>query len=304
MVDLTLQQLRMLRELSTTGTIAAAAVSLGYTPSAVSQQLSALERTVGQPLLERVGRNVRLTDAGRVLVDHAHIVLHQVEAAQAALERVRSEVRGELTLAVYGSVATTLLPTMLTILGARHPDLLVRTRETEPAIEALARGELDMAFTIDYPHAPAPRRDDIERVTVADDRFHLVVPENDPLRDRVVRLASLGGRAMIADSPETSCGQCVLVACRAAGYEPDLVHQLDDYPTALHLVAGGHGIALVPELGLQWMPAGVRLVDIDPPVRRSIQLAYRTASAARPAVRAVHDAAVEAVAARQLRRVG
>ncbi len=126
-MDLTLQQLRMLRELAAVGTIAATADLLGYTPSAVSQQLSALERAVGQPLLERVGRNVRLTDAGRVLVEHAHTVLDQVEAAQLALDQVNAEVRGDFTLTVYGSVATTLLPAMLTILDTRYPDLRVRT---------------------------------------------------------------------------------------------------------------------------------------------------------------------------------
>jgi DNA-binding transcriptional LysR family regulator len=305
-VDLTLQQLRMLRELASAGTIAATADSLGYTPSAVSQQLSALERAVGQPLLERVGRNVRLTDAGRVLVAHAHTVLDQVEAAQTALSQVNADVRGEIALTVYESVATTLLPSMLTILDTRHPDLRLRTRQVEPgpAVDMLARGEIDMAFTIDYPHAPTAQRDDVVQFAVADDHFHLVVSDDDPVRGHTVALASLTGRSMIAASPESSCGQCILVACRSAGFEPDLVHQLDDYATAMHLVAAGHGIALIPDLGLQWMPPGVRVIDIDPPVRRTIQLAYRRASADRPAVRAVRDVAVEVAAARHLRRVG
>ncbi len=305
-MDLTLQQLRMLRELADVGTIAATAQSLGYTPSAVSQQLSALERAVGQPLLERVGRNVRFTDAGRVLADHARTVLDQVEAAHTALEQVAAQVRGEIAVAVFESVASTLLPAMLTLLGARHPELRLRTRQMEPhaVLDVLARGELDIAFTIDYPHAPAPQRDDIVRYTVTDDDFRLVVAADDPLRGPRVPLSSLSGRPMIAEPPGTSCGQCILVACRAAGFEPDLVHQLEDYTTALHLVAAGHGSALVPDLGLEAVPPGLRVLDTDPPVQRTIQLAYRCGSADRPAIRAVRDAAVEVVGVRRLRQAG
>jgi DNA-binding transcriptional LysR family regulator len=87
-----------------------------------------------------------------------------------------------------------------------------------------------------------------------------------------------------------SCGRYVVSACRDAGFEPDVVHQLDDFPTALHLIAAGQGISLIPDLGLTHVPDGVRILDLDPPLSRTIQLAYRAASAERPAVVAVRDA--------------
>jgi DNA-binding transcriptional LysR family regulator len=158
-MDFTLQQLRMLREVATRNTIAAAAESLGYTASAVSQQLAGLERSTGVAVLERIGRNVRLTDAGRELVRHANELLAGVEAAQVALERVQNEVRGDLEITVYESVAATLLPTLLGQLAERYPELRVRTRQCDPdlAIEALALGDVDLALTIGLPHKPSSR---------------------------------------------------------------------------------------------------------------------------------------------------
>lgn len=300
-MDLTLQQLRMLREVASHGTIAAAAESMGYTPSAVSQQLSALERALDHAVLRRVGRNVQLTDAGRVLVRHAIELLDGVEAARVAVEQSSTEVCGELLLTVYESVAATLLPAALSLLAERYPDLHVRTRQMDPdvAIDALTRGDADLAFAIHYPHAPEAVRDDVVRTAVVSDRFRLAVPVDDPIRGPSVELSSLAGRKTIASPTHASCGRCVMVACRAAGFEPDVVHELDDYPTALRLVAGGHGISMIPDLGLEDVPAGVRIVDIEPSVTRTIQLASRRSSADRPAIAAVIDAVADVVAARR-----
>jgi DNA-binding transcriptional LysR family regulator len=290
--EITLHQLRLLREVAGRRTIAAAADSLGYTASAVSQQLAGLERSTGIAVLERVGRNVRLTDAGRELVRHAEGLLSGVEAAQVALERVNGAVRGTLEISVYESVAATLLPPLLADLAGRHPDLSIRTRQMDPdvAIDELAIGDLDLAFTIDYLHAPdAPRRD-IERFAVLEDRFHLVVPAADDLPDGTVALSAVADRPFIASPPDWSCGRCVLVACRNAGFDPDVVHQIDDYPTTLKLVAAGQGVALVPDLGLVDDVPGVRVLELETPIVRVVQLAYRTASADRPVIIAVRDA--------------
>jgi DNA-binding transcriptional LysR family regulator len=297
-MDITLQQLRMLREVADRTTIAAAAESLGYTPSAVSQQLAGLERTTGVPVLEKVGRNVRLTDAGRELVHHARDLLGRMEAAQVAIERVTSEVRGTLEVTVYESVATTLLPRLLRRLSVRYPDLHLRTRQCDPdlAIDALAAGDIDLAFAIDYRYAPAPLRDDIVRFGIVDDRFHAVVADDDPLVGPTISLLDLAGRPFISSPIDLSCGRCVLSACRGAGFEPDVVHQLDDYPTALHLVAAGQGVALVPDLGLVDPVPGIRVLDLDPPLSRTIQLAYRNVSAERPSIVAVRDTLVELIA--------
>lgn len=296
-MDMSIQQLRMLREVARRGTIVAAAETLGYTPSALSQQLSGLERATGVAVLERVGRNVRLTDAGRELVRHAGDLLASLEAARAAMEQVAGEVRGTIELAVYESVATTLLLPLLERLAVQHPDLRIRTRQldVEPATEAVAAGEIDIGFTLDYSHAPMPRRAGLTFASVLEDEFHLVVPEGDEVTGRV-SLDAVAGRTFIAPATTASCGQCVVAACRSAGFEVEVGHQIDDFPTALRLVAAGAGVAIVPDLGLVHRPPGVRVVDIDPPLSRTIQLAYRTASADRPAVVAVRDALTAVVA--------
>jgi DNA-binding transcriptional LysR family regulator len=163
-------------------------------------------------------------------------------------------------------------------------------------MDALASGELDLAFAIDYPHAPAPRRDDITRCSLLEDVLRLVVNENDPLASAGrVLLADLADRPFISSPVALSCGRCVVVACRDAGFEPDVAHQVDDFTTARHLVAAGQGVALIPDLGLVDLPPNLRTVDIDPPVSRLIQLAYRTTNVERPAIAAVEAALVEIV---------
>ncbi|MGH9151760.1 MAG: LysR substrate-binding domain-containing protein, partial [Acidimicrobiales bacterium] len=112
----------------------------------------------------------------------------------------------------------------------------------------------------------------------------------DALADDPVTLVDLAGRPFVASPPDLSCGRCIVMACREAGFEPDIAHQIDDYPTALRLVAAGHGVAVVPDLGLVQAPPGIRIVDLDPPLSRTIQLAYRTTSGDRPTVAAVRDA--------------
>lgn len=290
-MDFSIQQLRMLREVAERGTIAAAADALGYTPSAVSQQLGALERGTGVEMLERVGRNVRLTDAGRELVRHAEDLLRGMEAAQTALEQVGSEPRGVLNIAVYESVASTMLPEMFRRANAAHPDLVLRTQQMDPdvAVDALALGDIDLAFTIDYAHAPAPKRPGIERELITEDRFRAVVPDDHRLTGPVVDLADLADEQFIAAPLDLSCGRCVAAACRAAGFEPDVAHQLDDYPTSMRLVAAGQGIGLMPDLALVHRIPGVRVVDLKQPVARHVELAYRTASAERPAITAMRD---------------
>ena len=295
-MDITLRQLRLLREVAARGTIAAAAEAHGYTASAVSQQLSSLEKATGVTVLERVGRNVRLTDAGRELVVHAGRLLAGMEEAMASVEQVNQDVRGVLHMSLYESVASTLLSPLLGRLADAHPDLELRTRQQDPfpAIEDLASTALDLAFVIDYPHTPEPHRVDIERMPLLVDRFHLVVAADSPIDAAAVELASLAEERFV--SPMHGCARSVVMACRSAGFDPFTAHVHDDYPTALHLVAGGHGVALVPELGLVHKPDGVRVIPLVDDVTRNVQLAFRRASADRPAIRAVCEQAQLVVA--------
>ncbi|MEM7139458.1 MAG: LysR family transcriptional regulator [Actinomycetota bacterium] len=291
-MDLTLHQLRLFLAVVDHGTIAAAADAVGYTPSAISQQLGGLEKAVRTPVFERVGRGLRLTDAGRILATHARGLLDGAEEALVAVARVDTSVTGVVNLGAFESVAGTLVPELLVAARARHPELEIRMSQIsdpDDSLAAVVRGDLDLAFTIDYPHAPNEIRDDLERWTISHDRFHAVVPIDDPLPDRPVSLSQLAERAFISSPPEMSCGRCVAAACRGAGFEPTINHALDDYPTSLRLIAAGEGVALIPDLGLLDPPAGVRVLPLIEPVGRTIQLAVRRASASRPTCVAVRD---------------
>lgn len=301
-MDLTLRQLRMLREVAARGTIAAAADALAYTPSAVSQQLAGIEEATGVAVLERVGRNVRLTDAGRELVRHAETLLAELERARTALEAVGADTKGTVEMSIFGSIASTIMPAVLQRLAAEHGDLRVNTREMDPdiALESLQLGDLDLLFFLDYPHAPGPQPADVTRRPVAADWFRLVVPDDDPVGPGPVPLADLADREFIASPPDVSCGRCVVQACREEGFEPVIRHQIDDYPASLRLVAAGAGIALIPDLGLVDLPSGLRVVDLATPVCRVIELAHRATSAGRPGLEAVCDTVLDVAVALDL----
>ncbi len=292
-MDLTLQHLRLLREVARQSTITAAADALGYTRSAVSQQLMGLERATGVAVLERVGRNVRLTDAGRVLVGYAEDVLVQVEAAQAALEAAAGDVRGVLDIGIYESVAGPFLAPLVARMGVDYPDLLLRSREIEPedALEAVTIGELDLAFTLTYPRDPTRRSDDIIRTPVVDESFVAVVPVEDALPE-LIELGDLADRPFVCPSPSSGCGRAVVLACREAGFEPDIVHQVDSYPTGIDLVGAVGGVAVIPEFSVARRP-DVRSCRLRTPVSRTIDVSHRRSSSERPTIRATLQSLLE-----------
>lgn len=290
-MDLSVQQLRMLREVAEQGTIAAAANQLGYTASAVSQQLAGIEKITGVSVLERAGRNVLLTDAGRELVVYAEVVLSQLEQAKAAVERVSERVAGTLRVGVMESIANTLLPDLLLRLATEYPELVIRTRQVDPdrAMDLVRSGELDLSFTVDYPNSPGRQDDRIDRQLVCRDWFRAIVHIDDPLDDSVLALSALADRPIVASPGDLACGRCILLACREAGFEPDIAHELEDYPTVLRMVAAGAGVGLIPGLGLHDPPPGIRALELKDPVCRTVDLISRVSSRGRPAIEAFLD---------------
>lgn len=290
-MDLSIQQLRMLSEVARRGTIASAADHLGYTPSAVSQQLSSAEKSTGVAMLERVGRNVFLTDAGRALVSHADIVLNQLEQAQAAIEQVQGEVAGVLRLGFIESVGSTMLSPIMTRLQCDYPDLKLRTRGIDGAWpeELLRSGDLDIAFVVGYDGEPALVQQGFGRVKLFRDWFSLVVPASRyPGRQpKTVSLASFADEDFISPPPDDACGLAVFEAMAAANVSPDSAHRISDYPTTLRLIAAEAGVSLVPDLGLRSVPDGVRVLTLDEPRFRTIGLMYRESSEQRPAMQAL-----------------
>jgi DNA-binding transcriptional LysR family regulator len=285
---LDVRRLQLLSDLSRLGTIAAVAGLHTYTPSAVSQQLSALEREAGAPLLERSGRRVTLTQAGRVLAEHGDRVLAALEQAEAALAALGAGLTGPLRIGAFPTAVRTLLPAALVALGREHPGLELSVTELDPVAipAALRERRLDVGLVNDYelaPGAPEPRPGPgLAAVPLLDEAVFLAFPaasrtENEPL------LAARDADWILA-SPGTLCHTATLHVCRAAGFTPRPRHHADDFETVLALVAAGQGVSLVPQLAAARPPAGVRLVPL--PVRRRNRIAYRQGAAAHPAIAA------------------
>ncbi|MFD4700429.1 LysR family transcriptional regulator [Streptomyces niveus] len=302
---LSLHQLRLLRELAHRGTIAAVADALSYSPSAVSQQLSLLERNAGVPLLERSGRRVALTPAGANLVRHAEVILERLETARTELAEGR-EVAGPLRLGIYPSAARALASGLLVSLRRSYPRLEPWVWEVDPADapDALRAGQLDLALTHYYDYdsgggeaqAP-PVEPGIESRAVFTERMRLATPaaltpapppDDDPVR-------RWRDANWILPTPGTLCHTSVTRLCEASGFHVDSWHRVDDYDTALGLVAAGAGVAVVPDLSAQNPPPGTVLTPL--PLRRRSEVAFRGGSAAHPTVEAFIAALREALPA-------
>jgi DNA-binding transcriptional LysR family regulator len=287
---LDVRKLRVLRELSERGTIAATAEALSFTPSAISQQLTALERETGVELLAREGRRLALTDAGRRLVARTEDVLAALEAAQADLDASVGQVRGTLALAAFPTAAAVLLPPVVNAIHRDHPALEVRVEELEPheSLPALRLGELDVALAHEYDSIP--RRPDPSFVEhrLMDDPLRIALPAGHPLaKSATVAMEDLARERWIAGRPGTHCGIVVTTASRAAGFEPEIAAHASEFATMLALVAAGLGVAVVPGLATTSRHEGVALLEPRPALERRIYAAVRPGSGRRAAVAAV-----------------
>jgi DNA-binding transcriptional LysR family regulator len=279
---LDVRRLRLLCDLSRLGTIAAVAQAHTYTPSAVSQQLSALEREAGTALLERTGRRVSLTAAGRVLVQHGTTVLAALEDTAAALAAMAGGLSGPLRIGAFPTAVRTLLPAALVALGAQHPGLELMVSELDPADvpTALHERRLDVGLLHDYDVVPAEPHPALDTVPLLDETVFLAVPVAAPVDD----LPGCADAGWILAGPGTLCHTATVHVCRAAGFTPRARHHADDFATVLALVAADQGVSLVPQLAATRPPTGVRLVPLA--VRRRTRIAYRRGAGAHPAVAA------------------
>jgi DNA-binding transcriptional LysR family regulator len=281
------RRLLVLREVAAHGSVSGAADALGYTPSAVSQQLAALEREAGRALIERRGRGIRLTETARLLLPHAHDVLAALERADATLARTASELTGSVRLASFPTATRALLPEALAALRESHPRLRVELIELEPheSLPALALARVDVAVAHEYDLVGRDAARDLRRAEIL--REPMLLAERSDMRG-AARLADYAGRDWIAPPATTSCGELVRRACRAAGFEPRIVAETGDFSVACALAAAGVGVALVPRLGA-YAAAGVSLRELDPPLERRVFVAARAGSEEHPLIRAVVD---------------
>lgn len=287
-MDLGLKRLRILREVAHRGGVTAAAEALHYSPSGISQQLAALEREVGAPLFERLGRGMRITDVGHVLLRHADVLLSAEQAARADLEFARRTLSGTLNVGVFATVAAGLVPHIVADLAQRAPELRLRTREVDPehAVTELHLGHLDLAFLIDYPEAEEPWPATLAVHPVGADTLRLAAPAGHFAR-RTLSLATLADAPWIVSGPHTYYGRAIRAACRRAGFEVKATHEVNEQATALAMVAAGLGVTFASELALGVMPVGqVDLHRLTDPLRRQVLVAHDSATAARRTVQA------------------
>ena len=288
---LDVRRLRLLRELAHRGTIAAVAEALAYTPSAVSQQLSALEREAGTPLLARTGRRVELTPAAHALVGHAEAVFARLERAEADLAAGRAGPAGPLRIGAFPSAARAVVPAALAELATEHPALQARLRELDPAAVAgaLRAGEVDVALVHDYDFVPVPDDAGVQTVALFAEAMFLAAPRTfTPDRDEPHPLRRWRDAPWIVAPADTRCGTMTVRACEAAGFVPDVRHVIDDFPAVLALVAIGGGVALVPELGVGTADGDVVLTPL--PMLRRTMAAHRRGASGNPAIAAFVDA--------------
>ncbi|MFJ8744729.1 LysR family transcriptional regulator [Embleya sp. NPDC127516] len=288
---LDVRRMRLLRELSLRGTIAAVAEALAFTPSAVSQQLGVLEREAGVPLLERTGRRVTLTPAGHNLVRHTEAVLAHLEQASADLASTRRGLAGPLRIGTFPSATRTIVLGALTCLGRRHPGLEPMVLEIDPAevAGALRAGDLDVALIHEYDFVPPVDEVGLAGLPLYTEPMYLA--STSPAPDRTADASMLGfwrNSPWITSTSGTLCQAMTIRACQAAGFTPHVRHQVDDFATVLALVAADQGVAVVPHLGIVDPPPEVTLTRL--PIHRRTTIAFRGGAAEHPAVLAAADA--------------
>ncbi|MEU3693312.1 LysR family transcriptional regulator [Streptomyces narbonensis] len=286
---LNLERLRTLDAVARHGSVSGAADGLHVTTSAVSQQLSKLEREVGQQLLAKNGRGVRLTDAGLLLAEHAARILSQVQMAQADIEAQRGQVVGEVRAAAFPTAARGLFPAALAALREGHPDLRVRTTELEPeqGVRAVLRGDADLALVLDWSNKRAPVPGGLERAHLLDDTADVALPAGHRLAGReAVGLEDFADEEWVSWPEGEFCHDWLMFTLRSQGIEPRIGHFAGEHHTQLALVAAGLGVCITPRLGRP-VPDGVVFVPVHQKVRRHIYATWRADAGRRPSVRAV-----------------
>ncbi|WP_217167057.1 LysR family transcriptional regulator [Streptomyces sp. AC512_CC834] len=289
------RHLRVLRAVASTGSFSAAGRELGCTQPAVSQQMKALESSVGTPLLVRTGREMRLTQAGEALARHAAGIIAGLTAAEEEVAAIAGLRAGRVRLVSFPSGSSTLVPTALAALRAAHPGTRVFLEEAEPpkSVGLLREGDCDVALAFRYEGAAgAEEWDDLVVRPLLTDRLVALVPERHRLARTegagAVAIGELAREAWIAGCPRCR-GQLVEV-CEGAGFTPRIDFATDDYPAVVGLVGAGLGVAVLPQLAVESVrPRGVRTVALEPAVRREIVALTLPDLAQVPAVAATLD---------------
>jgi DNA-binding transcriptional LysR family regulator len=250
---LDVKRLRVLREVAAKGSFSAAAESLAYTQSAVSQQIAAIEREAGTVLVDRNARGVRMTEAGRALVRHADVILSRLADAEAELDAIAGVRGGRLRMVSFPTAGATIAPRAIGRFRDRYPgvEVTLAPREPDEGLDCLKCGECDIALTVE---AGFDRITDkaIERHPLLEDPMYVCLGEHHPAaRKARLRLKDLAEEAWIMGTTGTCPdGQILHRACQSAGFEPRVAFQSDDYVAIQGFVAAGVGVCFIPDLAL------------------------------------------------------
>lgn len=266
------RRLRVLLAVERGGSLAAAADELGYTPSAVSQQIRALEAELGTLVLERRGRGVLLTEPGRALAAHAHRIVDALGAAEAEVQAIAGLRAGVLRMGWFSTAGAVLVPRAIARFRERHPAIELVLDEADPdeCAQRLRDGDLDVAVVYEFRLDP-PLPGGLRLVPLLEDRLHIALPPHHRLaRRKRVRLAELSGESWIQGVRRGSTVDTLPAACREAGFEPRIAFQTDDPLAWQGLVAAGVGVAVMPQLSVSTARPDIVVRPLDAPslVRR------------------------------------
>jgi DNA-binding transcriptional LysR family regulator len=279
-----ISRLRVLVAVAREGSVTAAAEALHYAQPSVSHHLAKLEAEVGMPLVQRMGRGIRLTDAGRLLADRAETILAQLESVSAELDELAGLRTGQVRLAAFPSALATLVPDAAALVAARHPGITLSLTETEPpeALAALRNNEVDLALIFEHGDPPPGDRRDITMTQLLDEPLYIVTSANRRRRDERADLASYAEDRWIAGCER--CREHLVLACKEAGFTPLVDFETDDYVAVQALVAAGLGVSLLPALTLLAnRHPGVRLDRVHGLSRNVLAAVYGKPPPSRPA---------------------
>jgi DNA-binding transcriptional LysR family regulator len=277
------RRLRVLVEVARQGSFSGAAAALGYTQPAISRQIATLEAEVGAVLVRRVPQGAVLTDAGRMLVDRSEVILAQLGAVEAELRSFAELEAGELRLASFASAAASIVPLAIARFRHRHPAITLDVVMGDPidTLPRLVGGELDIVLSHD-----AGGFDGVELIHLFDDPMYVAMPAGHPLAtaDPLDLVDFASEPWMLATSDSCPDSKLFLRACHAAGFEPQIAFQNDDYPAILGFVAAGVGVALVPDMVARGAREDVVIRPLEPaapwrPIHAALPTGYRSPGA-------------------------
>jgi DNA-binding transcriptional LysR family regulator len=288
---LNLGRLQVLCEVINRGSFSAAAEALSYTQSAVSQSIARLEAEIGTTLVVRDRRGVRATAAGSTLVTHAEAIFAQVDAAETELAAVLGARAGRLRVASFPSAGATLMPLAVARFRREHPDVSLTLAEGEPEDigPRVRAGEFDLALLFQFPGVRERPAAGLRSTKLLEDPMHVALPAEHPLVDkRALSLADLRDQHWVQTSASSPCARHVVRSCLAAGFEPYVAFESDDYDTVQGLVAAGVGVALIPRLALTRVHSGIVVRALAPSSpTRQVTVATMNGPGVAPAARAM-----------------